>query len=107
MGETPSFSLIVKVTDEASTNKFQQSTVQQEIARMAKELDPDAANNTLNTVDGNSGPAFAFIKLESSELEATGAGSLIVNRSDQAHYEVLLWTSCELHLYAAKEIPAN
>jgi hypothetical protein len=65
----------------------------QEMATMEKDLDPTSTTNPLNTIDGNSGPAFAFAKLNTSDLEMVGAGALIANRSDQAHYEIIMWTS--------------
>jgi hypothetical protein len=85
--------MIVKTTDEASTNKFQQDVAAQEQAMAAKLSDPDSPTNPLNTIDGNSGPAYSFAKLNSSDLELTGASYLIANQSEQAHYEVILWTS--------------
>lgn len=73
--------------------KFQQNMTAQTLAMMSKHVDPGSTTDPLNTVDGNSGPAFAFIKLNTSELEEVGAGALIQNRSDQAHFEIILWTS--------------
>jgi hypothetical protein len=84
---------MVKTTDEASTNKFQQDMTAIEAAMAAKSSDPDSSTNPLNTIDGISGPAYSFKKLNTSDLEATGATHLIPHRSDQAHYEVILWTS--------------
>jgi hypothetical protein len=84
---------MVKTTDEASTNKFQQDSAAIEAAMAAKLNDPDSSTNPLNTIDGISGPAYSFKKLNISDLEATGATHLIPHRSDQAHYEVILWTS--------------
>jgi hypothetical protein len=99
LAETPSFSMIVKVKDEVSTNKFQQSTTASEIAMMKKLNDSMDPSNPLNTVDGNSGPAFAFAKLNQSDLETVGADVLLPNRSDQAHFEVILWTSRTFYLF--------
>jgi len=87
--------MIVRVTDAASTNKFQQDMTAQEAAMLAKPANVTSTTNPLNTIDGNSGPAFAFAKLNVSDLMDVGAQALIVNRSDQAHYEVILWTSRE------------
>jgi hypothetical protein len=85
--------MVVRTTDEASTNKFQQNMTAVRAAMTEKSSDPDNTTNPLNTIDGNSGPAFSFKKLNTSDLEATGASHLIANQSDQAHYEVILWTS--------------
>jgi hypothetical protein len=85
--------MMVRTTDEASTNKFQQDMTAQEQAMVAKASDADSPTNPLNTIDGNSGPAYSFSKLNVSDLEGTGASFLIANRSEQAHYEVILWTS--------------
>lgn len=87
--------MIVKVQDVASTNKFQQDMSASELAMADKVSYRTDPNNPLNTVDGNSGPAFAFAKLNQSDLEAVGAWSLMPNRTDQAHFEVILWTSCK------------
>jgi hypothetical protein len=84
---------MVRTTDDASTNKFQQDRAAQEQAMVAKANDLDGPSNPLNTIDGNSGPAYSFAKLNASDLELTGASFLIANRSEQAHYEVILWTS--------------
>ena len=62
-------------------------------AMAEKPSDPNSSTNPLNTIDGNSGPAYAFAKLNISDLETTGATDLIANRSNQAHYENILWTS--------------
>ncbi|KAI1614549.1 hypothetical protein EDD36DRAFT_436338 [Exophiala viscosa] len=91
--DATSFSMVVKVADEASTNKFQQSMSEQQAAEMAKTSDPTSDTNPLNTDDGNTGPAFSFAKLNASDLEAVGASYLLANQSDQAHYEIILWTS--------------
>lgn len=91
--DSPSFSMVVKTTDEASTNKFQQNMNAIQAATAAKSSNPTDPTNPLNTIDGNSGPAYSFAKLSTSDLEATGASYLIANQSDQAHYEVILWTS--------------
>ena len=85
--------MVVKTTDEASTNKFQQDMAAIQAAEAAKASDPTSSTNSLNTDDGNTGPAFCFAKLNTSDLEATGASYLIANQSDQAHYEIILWTS--------------
>jgi len=87
--------MIVKVTDQASTNQFQNDMSDIETAMVDKMKDPRDPLNALNTIDGDSGPAFAFAKLNQSDLEAVGATALLPNRSDQAHFEVILWTSCE------------
>ena len=85
--------MVVKVADEASTNKFQKSMSEQQAAEIAKASDPTSDTNPLNTDDGNTGPAFSFAKLNASDLEAVGASYLLANQSDQAHYEIILWTS--------------
>jgi hypothetical protein len=85
--------MIVRVTDVASTNKFQQDMAARSSAVMSKTTNATSTTNPLNTIDGNSGPAFAFVKLNSSELSSLGAHTLIANRSDQAHLEVIMWTS--------------
>ena len=85
--------MVVKTTDEASTNKIQQNMSAINAAMAEKSNDPDSSTNPLNTIDGNSGPAYSFAKLNASDLEATEASNLIANQSEQAHYEVILWTS--------------
>lgn len=86
--------MVVKVTDEASTNKSQQSSdAVIEAAEAAKVSDTTSSTNPLNTDDGNTGPAFYFAQLNQSDLEAVGASYLLSNQSDQAHYEIILWTS--------------
>jgi len=47
-----------------------------------KSSDPTSSTNPLNTIDGNSGPAYGFAKLNTSDLEATGALHLIANQSE-------------------------
>ena len=91
--DSPSFSMIVKTTDEASTNKFQQNMDAIQAAMAEKSGDPTSSTNPLNIIDGNSGPAYSFAQLSASDLEATEASHLIANQSEQAHYEVILWTS--------------
>ncbi|ETI23368.1 hypothetical protein G647_05169 [Cladophialophora carrionii CBS 160.54] len=91
--DSPSFSMIVKTTDEASTNKFQHNMNAIQAAMAEKASDPTSSSNPLNAIDGNSGPAYSFAKLSTSDLEDTGASYLLANQSDQAHYEVILWTS--------------
>ena len=93
MYDAPILPLIVRTKDDASTNKFQHNMKAIAAAKAKKPQDPDSPFNPLNTIDGNSGPAYCFAKLNSSDLEATGAGYLVANRSDQAHYEVIMWTS--------------
>jgi hypothetical protein len=65
----------------------------QKVAEAAKASDPTSSTNTLNTDDGNTGPAFSFANLNTSDLQAVGASYLIANQSDQAHFEIILWTS--------------
>ena len=92
--DAPIFPLIIKTDEKASTNKFQHS-MQKIKAAMKKKTpaDPNSPTNPLNTIDGNSGPAFAFAQLSHSQLRAADASYLIANRSEQAHYEYILWTS--------------
>ncbi|KAK5051389.1 hypothetical protein LTR84_003041 [Exophiala bonariae] len=91
--DSPSVSMVIRTTDEASTNQFQQDMSSVEAAMIEKSRKPNSSSNPLNTIDGNSGPAFSFATLNMSDLDAVGASYLAVNRSEQAHYEVILWTS--------------
>ena len=91
--DAPILPFIVKTNDEASTNKFQHHDKAIKAAMAAKRRDSDSPTNPLNTIDGNSGPAYAFANLTPAQLEELGAGYLIPNRSNQAHYEVIMWTS--------------
>ncbi|TKA64078.1 hypothetical protein B0A55_10285 [Friedmanniomyces simplex] len=85
--------MILQSTDAASTNQFQQNMTAQMIAEVAKAQNPASPTDPLNTIDGISGPAYSFKKLNLSDLEAVGAYNLIANQSDQANLEVILWTS--------------